>query len=89
MALRATLVRIGNSRGIRIPKSIIDECQLGETVELSVVDGSLVVRSASASVPRHGWDAAFKHMSGADEDVLLDSETSTHFDATEWEWPED
>ncbi|MBV9597049.1 MAG: AbrB/MazE/SpoVT family DNA-binding domain-containing protein [Chloroflexi bacterium] len=87
MAVRANLVRIGNSRGIRIPKSIIDECQLGDTVELSVVSGSLVVRSASA--PREGWDAVFKQMSGAHDDALLDPETPTEFDEAEWEWPED
>jgi antitoxin MazE len=85
MALRAQLVRIGNSRGIRIPKSLIDECNLGDTVELSVVDGSLVVR---ATVPRQGWDAAFERMAQAGDDSLLDSETPTEFDATDWEWPE-
>jgi len=46
MGVRARIVRIGNSRGIRIPRALIDEARLGETVELSVVDGALVVRSA-------------------------------------------
>jgi antitoxin MazE len=88
MPIRAHLVRIGNSRGIRIPKSVIDECRLGETVELSVVDGSLLVRPATA--PRQGWDAAFEQIDElADDDVLLDPETQTEFDAMEWHWPED
>ena len=86
MAVRANLVRIGNSRGIRIPKSLIDECKLGDIVELSVVDGSLVVRRASA--PREGWDAAFQRMSDAGDDVLMDAETPTDFDEAEWEWRE-
>jgi antitoxin MazE len=87
VAIRANLVRIGNSRGIRIPKSLIDECHLGDTVELAVVDGALVVRATSA--PRQNWDAAFKQMADASDDLLLDLETPTEFDATEWEWPEE
>ncbi len=86
MPVRATIVRIGNSRGIRIPKSLIDECKLVDIVELSVVDGSLVVRPASK--PREGWDAAFKQMSEAGEDALLDPDLPTEFDEAEWEWPE-
>jgi len=57
MAMRARIVRIGNSRGIRIPKAVIDECGLGDIVELSVEDGSVVIRPAE--LPRQGWDEAF------------------------------
>jgi len=83
---RANLVRIGNSRGIRIPKSLIDECHLVDSVELSVVDGSLVVRAAPA--PRYDWDEAFERMAEVGDDALLDAEIQTEFDAAEWEWPE-
>jgi antitoxin MazE len=86
VALRASLVRIGNSRGVRIPKSLIDECHLGDTVELSVVDGSLVIRPAT--MPRHDWDAEFERMAKAGDDRLFEPETETEFDAMEWEWPE-
>jgi len=67
-------------------KSLIDECHLGDTVELSVVDGSLLVRPVTA--PRQDWDHAFEQMAEAGDDGLLDPETQTEFDATEWEWPE-
>jgi len=86
MSVRASLVRIGNSRGIRIPKSLIDECHLGDVVELSVVEGSLVVRPAIS--PREGWDDAFKRISEAGDDTLTDLDSPTEFDATEWQWPE-
>jgi antitoxin MazE len=86
VAIRANLVRIGNSRGIRIPKSLIDECHLEDAVELSVVDGSLVVRPAPKA--REGWDAAFERMAEHGDDSLLDPDISSEFDATEWEWPE-
>jgi antitoxin MazE len=84
--IRANLVRIGNSRGIRIPKSLIDECHLEDTVELSVVDGSLVVRPAPRA--RQGWEAAFERMAEMGEGQLLDPEILNEFDSSEWEWPE-
>ena len=85
MAMRARIVRIGNSRGIRIPKAVIDECGLGDIVELSVEHGSVVIRPAE--LPRQGWDEAFKRMAEAGEDALLDPELATEFDALEWQWP--
>ena len=38
----AKLVAIGNSRGVRIPKAMIEQIGLGEDVELEVVDGTIV-----------------------------------------------
>jgi antitoxin MazE len=84
--MRARIVRVGNSRGIRIPKVVIDECRLGDTVELSVEEGALVIRPAEP--PRQGWDAAFKQMAEAGDDALLDPELPTEFDAKQWEWPD-
>jgi antitoxin MazE len=84
MGVRASIVRVGNSRGIRIPKHLIDECRLGDRVELSVVDGTLVVKPAVHV--RQDWDSAFQRMSEVGDDVLLDAETPTQFDAQEWEW---
>ena len=86
MGLRASIIRIGNSRGIRLPRSVLDECQLGATVELSVEGGVLVVRPVLS--PRAGWDEAFAAMAEAGDDALLDAEVATAFDEQEWEWPE-
>jgi antitoxin MazE len=86
MVVRASLVRIGNSRGIRIPRALIEECHLGEMVELSVVQGTLVVRPAAR--PRQEWDAGFTQLADVGDDALLDPETPTDFDAAEWQWPE-
>ncbi len=40
--MNTELVRIGNSRGVRIPKPFIEQCGLGETVELRVANDCLV-----------------------------------------------
>ncbi len=41
--MKTELVRIGNSRGIRIPKPLIEQCGLGNNVELRVENDSLVI----------------------------------------------
>jgi antitoxin MazE len=84
--MRASIVRIGNSRGIRIPKSLLEQCRLGSSVELEVQDGQLVVRPADR--PRAGWDDAFRAMAEQGDDALLDQESlpGTEWDAKEWEW---
>ena len=84
--MRASVVRIGNSRGIRIPKTILEQCGLGTTVELEVRQGQLVVRAAER--PRSGWEEAFRRMAAQGDDALLDrgSLPSTRWDETEWEW---
>jgi antitoxin MazE len=77
-------VRIGNSRGIRIPTTLLDEADLPEEVELHAQPGRLVVQAARRH--RSGWAAAAKRMRTHGEDRLLDESTSTTFDREEWEW---
>ena len=82
--MRTRLVRIGNSRGVRLPKSLIAQAGLSDEVELHVRDGAIILEPA-ASV-RSGWEEAAKEMHERDEDRLLDPVTYTHFDEEEWEW---
>lgn len=84
--MKSSIVRIGNSRGIRIPKAILEQCRLGSTVELEVRDGQLVVRPVVT--PRSGWEEAFRQMAERGDDTLLDREslTPTSWDRTEWRW---
>ena len=84
--MRSSLVRIGNSRGIRIPKAVLEQCRLGENVELEAHRGHLVVRSVAQ--PRSGWEDAFREMSRRGDDALLDWESrpTARWDSTEWVW---
>lgn len=67
--MKAHVVRIGNSRGIRIPKSVIEQCQLYGAVDLIVQQGQLVVRSAAKA--RAGWEQAFDQMHRKGDNKLL------------------
>lgn len=84
--MQTKIVPIGNSRGIRIPKAMLEHCGFGETVDLVTKNGALIVRPVDST--RAGWGAAFAGMATAKDDLLVqeDAPTSTRFDAEEWEW---
>ena len=84
MIAKTRIVRIGNSRGIRVPKGLLEQAQLPEEVELQAEHGRLVVRAAHG--PRAGWAAAAKMMRAQDDDRLLDAPTRTRFDGKDWQW---
>lgn len=83
--MRTALVRIGNSRGIRIPKPLIEQCGLEQAVDMRVEDGRLII--ASAGSPRDGWDEAFRTaVSSQDDELLLDNVPPNQFDREGWKW---
>ena len=84
MIAKTRIVRIGNSRGIRVPKGLLEQAQLPDEVELQAEPGRLVVRAAHG--PRAGWAAAAKAMQVQGDDHLLDVPTRTGFDDKDWQW---
>jgi antitoxin MazE len=82
--MKTKIVRIGNSRGVRIPKPLLEEAGLEERVELRVVDGGIMIESERA--PRAGWADAAALAKERGDDTLLDAAVSTRFDELEWEW---
>jgi antitoxin MazE len=82
--MKSRIVQIGNSRGIRLPKVLLEQAQLADEVELEAEPGRIVIRNGSR--PRAGWAAAARRMRERDEDRLLDPPTSTQFDKKEWKW---
>lgn len=83
--MKAELIRIGNSRGIRIPKPIIDQCGLGRVVELRVERNSLVVSPQRRL--RQGWKEAFEAAGPSTHDeLLLEESAPSEFDLNEWNW---
>lgn len=84
MTVKGHIIRIGNSRGIRIPKTLLQQCGLEDAVELQAQEGRLVVRPAGAA--RRGWDEAFRRMAQTGDDALLDEPVATDWDKTGWKW---
>jgi antitoxin MazE len=81
---KTRLVRIGNSRGIRIPKVLIEQLGLAGDVELSVQADRLVVRPLRH--PREGWDEKAREMHERGDDRMIDDFPPTTWDLEEWEW---
>jgi len=85
-ALRTQLIKIGNSRGVRLPKAILEQAGLECDVDVEVQDGAVVIRAATH--PRAGWAAAFADIAADGDDFVLDADTPslTSWDEDEWEW---
>lgn len=82
--MKTRIVRIGNSRGVRIPKPLLEQAGLGDEVELRVEAGAIRIESVSA--PRAGWAEAAELLARTEAAGLLDVSTPTRFDRDEWEW---
>jgi antitoxin MazE len=81
--MKTRLVQIGNSRGVRLPKPLIEEAGLSDEVELRVREGSIVILRARSL--RSGWAEAARALRARGQD-RLDTPTPTCFDEEEWEW---
>lgn len=83
--MKTTLIPIGNSRGVRIPKPFIQQCGLTGQVEMDVQDGMILIHAPRQA--RAGWGTAFARMARAGDDKRLDGQqTSTRWDEEEWQW---
>jgi len=85
--MKTKIVKIGNSRGIRIPKSFIDESGLKSEVELEINEGKIIIKPITKS--REVWEIAFQKMAKVGDDSLLDSDVlieQSNWAEEEWEW---
>lgn len=67
--MRLAVVSIGNSKGIRIPKTVLDKYQIGNSVEVEMREDGIVLRPVRK--PRDGWEEAFRQMHQNGDDRLL------------------
>ncbi|WP_420635018.1 AbrB/MazE/SpoVT family DNA-binding domain-containing protein [Candidatus Palauibacter sp.] len=82
--METRLIQIGNSRGIRIPKTLVEAAGLDAPLRLRVVDSGLLIERAND--PRAGWADAARDLRDRGDGGLLDSAVPTAFDESEWVW---
>lgn len=82
--MKAQIIKIGNSRGIRIPKLLLEESNLEGQVEIEVVDDGLLIKSTKPA--RHGWEDAFRALVENDDDEMLIDDVKNRFDKEQWRW---
>lgn len=79
-----SVVAIGNSKGIRLPKTILEQLNISDKLDLQVENQQIVLKPVN-SVPRFGWNEAFDRMNKNRHDALLLSD-SNEVEAFDWEW---
>lgn len=84
--MKAQIIKIGNSKGIRLPKSVIEQCELEDEVEIKVKDKKIVL--SSSTKPRSGWAAELKKLTnnGTLKDKTVFDIIEGDFDEKEWVW---
>jgi antitoxin MazE len=82
--MKTKVIRIGNSRGVRLPKTLIEEAGLQKEVDIIARQGRIII--SPIGKPRSGWDESAKQLHALGQDRLLDEVTGTSFDAKDWNW---
>ena len=67
--MKLNVIKVGNSKGIRLPKTILEEYEIGESVELILRKDHIELRPKQE--PRKDWDLAFKAMAEDENDEML------------------
>jgi antitoxin MazE len=85
-SLKVKIIQIGNSRGIRLSKALIEQYKLKDEVILETKKDCILI--SPIENPRANWDMAFKKMFREGDDTLLDKdfEVETEWNREEWEW---
>jgi antitoxin MazE len=80
--MKTKLIRIGNSKGIRIPLSIIKELELGDQIEMEIKDDKLVIKPIKKT--REGWANAAEKLHENEEDYLLIDDNLDEWNDLDW-----
>jgi antitoxin MazE len=83
--MKARIVQIGNSQGIRLPKQLLEQTGLQGDVEIRAAKNGIVITALRK--PRDGWAESARALADAGENELLDDGgPTTTFDSEDWEW---
>lgn len=77
-----SVIPIGNSKGIRLSKTLLEKYNITDTIELILEKGYIILKPKSA--PRDGWEKEFKKMHENGDDKLLIDDIFTDEDLKEW-----
>lgn len=80
--MEVSVVKIGNSRGIRFSKTIIERYNIRDTVEMILDKEHIIIKPLSR--PRKGWDKAFIEMHANGDDKLIMPDIFEEENLEEW-----
>jgi antitoxin MazE len=79
-----SVVQIGNSKGIRLPKAVIEQCDINDKLDMEIRDNEIILKPVRKK-PRDGWDEKFKLMAENGDDKLA-IDDSVDIEMKNWEW---
>jgi antitoxin MazE len=90
--MKTNIVQIGNSKGIRIPKTLLEQMQFEKSVEFQVTPEGLLLRPVQEKenvLPRAGWEEMFQAALAENDDDAPEfadwnNDKLTEFDEKEW-----
>jgi len=80
--MEISVIKIGNSKGLRLSKDILTRYNIKDTVELVFEKGYIILKPTSQ--PRKGWEKAFKQMHERQDDHLLMDDVFEDENFEEW-----
>ena len=80
--MELSIIKIGNSKGFRLSKTLIEKYNIKDKVELILEKGHMILKPISS--PRKDWETAFKEMSKNGDDQLLFSDVFDNENLEEW-----
>ena len=80
--MEASIIKIGNSKGLRLSKTILEKYQIKDKVELILEKGQIVLRPIDT--PRKNWEEQFREMAENNDDTLLINDVFEEESFEEW-----
>jgi antitoxin MazE len=80
--MEVSVIKIGNSRGIRLSKTLLDRYNIKDSVDLIMDKGQIILKPISK--PRKGWEKAFERMAKNGDDNLLIDDVFDDDNLEEW-----
>ena len=80
--MEVSVIKIGNSRGIRFSKTIIERYNIRDTVEMILDKGYIIIKPLAK--PRKSWDKAFIEMHANGDDKLIIPDIFEEENLEEW-----
>ncbi len=80
--MEASIIKIGNSKGLRLSKTILEKYNIKDKVELILEKGQIIIKPIT--IPRKNWDIQFQKMSENGDDQLLMNDVFEDDHLEEW-----
>ena len=80
--MEVSVIKIGNSRGIRFSKTMIERYNIKDTVDLILEKGQIIIKPLTR--PRKGWEKAFMEMHQNSDDKLIINDVFEDESLEEW-----